>query len=98
MKGDIDSAQKSLGSYRSMLSAVKKSHKSYEQSCRELVQHESELERYRVDPLRESDLKKAEHKVKKLRTGAEHLSEWVWSRESRMIVNNNNYYAGFFYL
>ena len=79
MKGDIDSAQKSLHSYRSMLSTVKKSHKSYEQSCRELVQQETEVERLRADPLREHEMKKGEQKVKKMRTSMEHWSEFPFT-------------------
>ena len=75
MKGEIDNAQRSLSLYRSMLTNVKKSHKSYEHCCRELAQIERDAERLRVDPLREHEFKKAEHKAKKTRTTMDQLSK-----------------------
>ena len=75
MKGDIDTAQKNLLLYWSMLASVKKSNKSYKQSCHDLVQQEGDAERLRVDPLKEHEFKRAEHKAKKTRTAMEQLSK-----------------------
>ena len=75
IKGDIDTAHKSLTMYRNSITLAKKSRKSYRQSCVDLAEQESELERLRTDPTKTKDVEKLESKLKKSTTHMEHMSK-----------------------
>ena len=78
MKGEIDLAGKTLSLYQSSLVTVRKSRRSYKQTCDDVVEQERDVERLRADPLREQELKKVEHKLKKTRVHMDHMSKWRW--------------------
>lgn len=77
MKGDIDSAHKSLALYRQSSELVRKSRKHYRASCNELAEHEKEVEKARQDPTRAvtKEMEKLEGRVKKGRVHVETCSE-----------------------
>ena len=76
LKGEIDSAHKSLNNYRHSTEIIRKTRKAYHSSCSDLAEHQKELERARQDPNRGKELEKMEGKIRKLNTHMETASEY----------------------
>lgn len=76
LKGEIDSAHKSLHNYRHSTEIIRKTRKAYHSSCSDLAEHQKELERAKLDPNRGKELEKMEGKIRKLNAHMETASEY----------------------
>lgn len=74
MKGDIESAQKSLSAYRHSIDVVKKTQKAYKNYCDEVAELQLDAQKMVADPNRTKDIEKMEGKIKKARRQMETTS------------------------
>ena len=74
MKGDIESAQKSLSAYRHSIDIVRKTQKAYKNYCDEVAELQLDAQKMVADPNRTKDIEKMEGKIKKARRQMETTS------------------------
>lgn len=77
LKGDIESAQKSLSAYRHSIDVVRKTQKAYKNSCNEVAELQLDAQKMTADPNRTKDIEKMEGKIRKARKQMETTSKIV---------------------
>lgn len=74
MKGEIETAQKSLSAYRHSIDVVMKTQKTYKNSCNEVAELQLDAQKTMTDPNRTKDIERMEGKIKKARRQMENTS------------------------
>jgi phage-related tail protein len=72
MKGEIDSAHKSLVNYRHSIEIVKKTRKTYRNSCNDVGEIQQDIQRIKDDTSKTKDIERLEGKLKKAHGQMEH--------------------------
>lgn len=77
MKGDIETAQKSLNVFLHTVVGVRKRRKQYKSCCTDMAEQQRELEKVKHDGVsKNKDVEKMENKVKKSASHLETASEY----------------------